>query len=103
MTDADIIAAAELIFSVVPQQQSGIRDADARLLHLARIGAAVVAADDVRTTHEKYNKKMLAKLQRDTAALASLAAKDETRTSFVKFDKKALDRLQQDLASLAGE
>jgi hypothetical protein len=47
--------------------------ADARLLHLARIGAAVVAADD------------------------------ETRTSFVKFDKKALDRLQRDIASLAGE
>jgi glutaredoxin len=44
-----------------------------RLLHLARIGAAVVAADDA------------------------------TRTSFVKFDKKQLDELQRDLASLAGE
>ena len=44
----------------------------ARLIALARIGAKVVAADDVRIDYVKFDKEALDRLQRDLVALASV-------------------------------
>lgn len=64
MTDAKIIALHGSALAPTPETL--------RLLHLARIGAKVVAADDVRTTFVKFDKKALDRLQRDLAELASV-------------------------------
>ena len=64
MTDAEIIAMHSVTLARMPETL--------RLLHLACIGAKVVAADEARTTYVKFDKKALDRLQRDLAALASM-------------------------------